>query len=346
MNIHVVMGGPSAEFAVSLASARMVIEHLLNANHTVKGVVITRNREFFVTGSLEQTPSLTELSDPASSGRMDGPFLPAASQPVWNGCEKAFLALHGSFGEDGVIQGYLDTLGIPYTGSGVRASALAMDKCLTKHLYTRCDIPTPPWLTINTSGERSTISRIIETLGLPCFVKCPQSGSSLLMGRADTQEELQALLAALLKHSSQVLVEKMIKGIELSCGVLEYADGSVLPLPPVEIRPRNALFFDHHAKYDQQGSEELVPAPRDTHLLQEVQRLALAAHHLLGCRGVSRTDMIFAHETLYVLETNTLPGLTPTSLLPRSFAAQGGSYTGLLEVLLSTAHCASYGTAP
>jgi D-alanine-D-alanine ligase len=143
------------------------------------------------------------------------------------------------------------------------------------------------------------------------------------------------LLKELQKSADDILVETEITGIEFSCGVLDMPDGTVKALPPIEIRPKNSVFFDYEAKYTHGEALELVPAPRPAELLREIEEIAVSAHKILGCRGVSRTDMMYGDSKLYVLETNTLPGMTSTSLLPKSFKAQGGTYAELLDILIA-----------
>ena len=156
----------------------------------------------------------------------------ASSESLWEKCDVAFLALHGTFGEDGVIQGYLDTIGIPYTGSGVYASAVAMEKITSKFLYLNNGLSVPPWSIYGKAYPEITIGPIERKHGFPCFVKCPQSGSSRLLGRADDRNPLEELIAELAPHAERLLIETAIRGIEFSCGILEKADGELLALPP------------------------------------------------------------------------------------------------------------------
>lgn len=335
IQVNVLMGGPSAEHEVSLNSGLQVMTHLDTNRYQVRAVVVSAAKELYYCDIGQQIPTYDDLSAPERSVRFSGPFLPHVSEEVWKGCDAAFLALHGSFGEDGTVQGYLDTLSIPYTGSGVYASALAMNKITSKYLYLQNGLSVPPYSVLSKVHDISA-EALCKTHGMPCFVKCPQSGSSRLMGRADSLESLQALLSELKNHSREILIESTIQGIEFSCGVLEQADGSLKSLPPIEIRPKS-IFFDYTAKYTTGASEEIVPAPHPEPLLKRIQQVAVIAHEILGCSGVSRTDMIYKDDILYVLETNTLPGLTPNSLLPKAFIAAGGTYSGLLDVLIGSA---------
>ncbi len=334
--INVVMGGPSAEHEVSLATGREVLMHLNRSRYNPRAVVITHELKFYITDvpDTQLTPALEELAAPETSSRFEGPYSPIAAEKVWGDCEAAFLALHGEFGEDGVIQGYLDTLGIPYNGSGVLGSAVCLNKVLTKRLFEQAGIPTPPYSIVDGSANASRLAR---EHGLPCYVKCPQSGSSRLMGHADTVEELDGYIKEFSQHSEEILVETTVTGTELSCPVLEYPDGSVRTLPAVLIRPAKSSYFDFEAKYTDGACEEIVPAPIDKAIEARIREIALQAHKLCHCRGLSRTDVIVQDSTIYALEINSLPGLTHQSLAPKSFAAQEGDYEKLLDVLLRSA---------
>ena len=332
MKINVVMGGPSAEYEVSLNSGRQVLSNLDRSKYELRAVVITKDKKFYYSDITENIP---DLSDPQKT--MNGPFLPCDCKQVWENCDVAFLALHGEFGEDGVIQGYLEALSVPYYGSGVYASAVAMNKITAKFLYELNGLDTPPYSIYGVNHPDVSVKKIIEKHGFPCFLKCPQSGSSRLMGRAADEHSLRNLLVELQLSAADILVETNITGVELSCGVIEDAEGKITALPPIEIRPVNSDFFDYTAKYTKGASQEIVPAPHPQELLKRVEEIAVRAHKILGCYGVSRTDMIYCDDKLYVLETNTLPGMTATSLLPQAFKAIGGTYSQLLDTLISSA---------
>ena len=336
LQVNVVMGGPSVENEVSLKSGREVISNLDRNKYKVRAVVVSKNKMFFFTDITDKIPSVEDILAPEKSECFTGPFSPANSVSVWDGCDAAFLALHGEFGEDGVIQGYLETLGIPYTGSGVYGSAVAMNKITSKYLYLQSGLDVPPYTVFGKRFPEVTPDSILKRHGFPCFIKCPQSGSSRLMGKAENREELCTILNDLCKHSDEILIESTISGPEFTCGVMELPDGTLKAFPPVEIRPVKSSFFDFTAKYSDGASEEIVPAPWPEDLLKRIQSTALAAHHILECSGVSRTDMIYQHDKLHVLETNTLPGLTPNSLLPKAFKAAGGTYSEMLDMLIQS----------
>jgi D-alanine-D-alanine ligase len=339
MRVVVMMGGPSAEYEVSIRSGFEVIRHLQGRDPytSVTAVVISKKLEFFTAQITTTIPSIEQMSNPSAQAGFQGPLHPADCAALWKQTDVAVLALHGSFGEDGKIQGYLDTLGIPYTGSGVFASSVAMNKIATKYIYEQAGLATPPYSVFGKHYPQQSAEVLAQRHGFPCFVKCPQSGSSRLMGRATSLSELRELLEELQHHSDEILIESAIVGPEFSCPVLTLPDGTIKALPPIEIRPVSASFFDYTAKYTDNASLELVPAPQPPELLQEIQHCAIKAHLALGCDGVSRTDMILADSTLYLLETNTLPGLTTASLLPKSFVADGGSYEQLMDVLIQRA---------
>jgi D-alanine-D-alanine ligase len=337
IRVHVLIGGPSVEHEVSLSSGLQVLRRLDKKRYQPAAVVITHGMKLFFSDRDINALTPEDCAEPSSLNAFEGPFSPAASGRIWNSCDVAFLALHGTFGEDGVVQGYLDTLGVSYTGSGVFASAVAMEKIASKFLFFSNGLAVPPWSIFGKAFPEVTLDYLEKKHGFPCFIKCPQSGSSRLMGRAANRSDLAKLVRELEPHASRLLIETAIHGIEFSCGVIENESGEPYALPPVEIRPAHGPYFDYSAKYTAGESEELVPAPRSVELLDRIKAVALHAHAILNCRGVSRTDMIYADDTLFVLETNTLPGLTPNSLLPKAFIAAGGTYEGLLDTLIRAA---------
>ncbi|HEX7511149.1 MAG TPA: D-alanine--D-alanine ligase [Chitinivibrionales bacterium] len=350
--LAVVMGGVSAEHEISLLSGHQVLVNLDKSKYEIRAIIITKNNRYYyrdliggVAPSLEAIEALDGLASPFRSHDFKGPLTPHDGCEVWAPCKAAFLALHGDTGEDGRIQGFLDVLGIPYNGSGVLASALAMNKILSKYLFLQNGIPTPPFSVYGRSHPETSVELMASRHGFPCFVKCPQSGSSRLMDRAADRERLESLLVEYSASADEILVETAVQGPEYTCPVLEYPDGRVEALPPIEIKPRTAAFFDFNAKYADNGSEEIVPAPCGAALTKRIQDSALKAHTLLGCRGVSRTDMILNGDTLYVLEVNTLPGLTANSLLPKSFKSLGGTYPELLDILIQTGAYQTRGNA-
>lgn len=248
----------------------------------------------------------------------------------------AFILLHGLYGEDGTVQGYLDLLGIPYQGSGVLGSAIAMDKNLAKIMYKLHGLPVADW-EMARPEDAQTPKRLLDRLQLPLVIKPVRAGSSLGMSIAGTLEELAKGIKAAYEHDSQVMVEQFVKGREITGGVLGNEELTALPL--VEVIPNKEFrFFDYNAKYQPGASRELCPAPISEELSKKAQQLALAAHNALQLRGYSRSDMILtATGDFYLLETNTIPGMTPTSLLPQAASAFGLDFPALLERLIELA---------
>lgn len=247
----------------------------------------------------------------------------------------AFILLHGRFGEDGTVQGLLDLLGIPYQGSGVLGSSLAMHKHMAKVQYKNAGLLVPDWLLARPEDAENP-ERILGQLSLPLVVKPVQQGSSLGMSIARTVEELRAGIALAFNYDQEVMVEQYIRGREITGGVLGNATLAALPL--VEIIPgEQFVFFDYTAKYTPGASHEVCPAELDPALTARAQEIALKAHRALMLKGYSRSDMILAGNDIYLLETNTIPGMTPTSLLPQAAKAHGLSFAALLDRLLELA---------
>lgn len=238
-----------------------------------------------------------------------------------------FLALHGSCGEDGRIQAALDLMGVPYTGSGYLGSGMAMDKAVTKHIMDSIGIHSAPWRDVTYTEE--DIPRLVEELEVPCAVKIVNGGSSIGVELPDTKEELEKALHKILHYGNHVIVEKKIHGRELTVAVLgdKY-------LPAVEIIPTEN-YFDYVAKYQNGGAREVCPAQIDEALWQEMGEMALRLHRALGLSVYSRTDFLVDEDNRpWCLEVNTLPGMTPTSLVPKEAAAAGMNYEELCETIV------------
>jgi D-alanine-D-alanine ligase len=326
--ISVLMGGPSLEHSVSLVSGTGVVKALDLEKYEIHPVVIDPKgiwiwsqtalsqveQQEFDPNQWIQNPDLERHTYPSAAQ------LPAK--------DIAFLALHGSFGEDGRVQAWLEMGGVPYTGSGVLGSALALHKIQTKRIYESAQIPTAPWAVLR---RGDTIESWVagQTLQFPWFCKDPLGGSSIAMGCAKNPTEAVELLQRLSENASEVLVEEGVQGVEVSCG---WIPGQA-PCPATEIRVEG--FFDFEAKY-QGKSREITPAEISTEQMQSVQDLAKKCHEALGLDVYSRTDVILTPQGPIVLETNTLPGLTPTSLLPQQAACLGLDYRQLLEVIIQS----------
>lgn len=248
----------------------------------------------------------------------------------------AFILLHGTYGEDGTIQGYLDLLDIPYQGSGVLGSALAMDKNMSKSLYRLHGLPVADW-EMARPEDKDDGGRLLQRLHFPLVIKPVREGSSLGMTIAHDMHQLEKGICLAYEHDSEVMVEQFITGREITVGVL--GNEELTPLPLVEIIPGEKFaFFDYEAKYEKGASEEICPADVEADIAAKAQQYGLAAHRGLQLRGYSRTDMILAEDgSLILLETNTIPGMTPTSLFPQAARAAGLDFTVLIDRLLELA---------
>jgi D-alanine-D-alanine ligase len=297
LKVAVVMGGPSAEREVSIESGTCVMR------------------------------ALTALGHDARSLDFDARFVDAIREIA---PDVVFNALHGRGGEDGTIQGVLEWLGIPYTGSGVAACAIAMDKHLTKKLLAAEGLPTPAWDTFDLTG--GTLPLLPGSLNLPLVAKPRASGSSAGVAIVKTHEAWTKAMIEASLQTPEILAEEFVPGREFSCGVLgEEA------LPVVEIVSSDE-FYSYDAKYKPGGSRHLIPAPIDHDLTSRLQTLALSVHRLIGLRDYSRTDFIVTDNGRpTILEVNALPGMTQQSLLPDEAQHVGISYEALVDRLLQYA---------
>jgi D-alanine-D-alanine ligase len=250
--------------------------------------------------------------------------------------DAALIILHGIYGEDGTIQGFLELLGIPYQGSGVLGSALAMNKLTAKQIYIQNGLPVPPYQAA-VKGSPFDADRCVDALGLPLFVKPATGGSSIGMSRVTEKSALVPAIEKAWEYDTTVLIESYIEGTELTSAVIGNDDLDALPL--VEIIPANptSTFFDYEAKYTPGGAHEICPARISPELTETMQELSKKAHRALNLRGYSRTDMILKDGKFYILETNTIPGMTRTSLLPLAAKTAGTGFSELLDRLIGLA---------
>jgi len=295
--IAVLMGGLSAEREVSLKSGMAVHQALVAQGFNAVAVDVGRD-------------------------------LPQVLQR--EGIEAAFIALHGRYGEDGCVQGLLELMQIPYTGSGVLASALAMHKLYSKQTFAANGILTAPFHCFR-RGEMVALPEL--SFGLPLVVKPVQEGSSVGISIVKEERELAAALSLAFQHDDEILVEQYIKGQEVQVGILDN-----LPVGAIEIVPKNE-FYDFEAKYTDGMAEHIFPARLDSILYEKAQQVGLKAHQALGCRGYSRVDLLVTPEgECFVLEVNTLPGMTALSLLPEIAAKGAGlSFEELVKRIIESA---------
>ncbi|MCW5835457.1 MAG: D-alanine--D-alanine ligase [Labilithrix sp.] len=298
--VGVLMGGTSAEREISLRTGEGVAEALESRGHDVVRVVL-------------------------GAGKPADQALREASVDV------AFLALHGRLGEDGCVQGMLEMMGIPYTGSSVLGSALAMDKLKAKEMFRLHNVPTPPYY-VATEADLLDLEELHGSFGFPVIVKPRGEGSSVGLTMANDVDALRAGLESALDHDRFALVERFVKATEVHVGIL---DGRVLGA--IEVVPKQGL-YDYSAKYTPGATEYILPpriAPTRT---RGVMNLAERAARALGVTGACRVDLLVTEgENEYVLEVNTLPGMTPTSLLPKIAAHAGLDYASLCEAILEGA---------
>jgi D-alanine-D-alanine ligase len=246
----------------------------------------------------------------------------------------AFIALHGTGGEDGCIQGLLETLGIPYTHSGVEASALAMDKRVSKILYQAYGLATSSFAVVQKGQFDGDTAPLIAAAGLPCVVKPLCDGSSLGVSIPRTGEQLIQALDEGFKVASTLLVEGFVEGVEVTVPVLGNRPEELFALPIIEIVPKNE-FYDYESKYAEGGSVHIIPARITQAEAKACQKAAIVAHEALGCAGISRTDIIVTQDsTPWLIETNTIPGMTQTSLVPEDAKHAGLSVGELYRLLI------------
>jgi D-alanine-D-alanine ligase len=270
-----------------------------------------------------------EVLDPADRG-----FLSKFSSAVESGTKAVFICLHGKGGEDGTVQGLCELVKIPYTGPGVLASALAMDKARSKVMYAANSLPTPNSLSIS-RGSTWNIDQIVSAVGEKCVVKPATEGSAIGVTIVHESDDLSAAIESALSIDDLVIVERFVEGTEITVAVL--GNDEPFALPVIEIVPRNE-FYDFDAKYSNGGAKHIIPARLDEQAMLASERNAILAHKALGCTGVSRSDFIVDDEgTPWILETNTIPGMTETSLLPDAASKLGISYRQLCHMLIDFA---------
>ena len=255
-----------------------------------------------------------------------------------DGFARVFIALHGRHGEDGTVQGALELLGIPYTGSGVMASAVAMDKVMTKRVWVAEGLPTPRWVWLAPGGQsREAVIKVPDTLGLPLIVKPPREGSSIGITKVAGYSQMQTAVSLAAQYDADVLCEEFIDGIELTCPVMGQG-AAAQALPVVRIDAPDGK-YDFQNKYYTDVVQYRIPSGLSAAEEAEVQRLTLAAYRTLGCRGWGRADLMLRHSDrkIFLLEMNTSPGMTGHSLVPMSARAAGISYEALCLHLVQDA---------
>jgi D-alanine-D-alanine ligase len=335
--IAVLMGGNSAERDVSLASGAGIVAGLKAAGHEAISIdtalgagQLSAHAKAEITGIKTEPPTVSDLAIISSETTIQ-----TVSSPDLKSVDLVFIALHGGMGENGTIQALLDLMGIPYTGSGVLASAAAMDKLIAKKIFIASGIPTPDYfvkVSSDLGAEKELIAEVKKITGFPVVVKPNDQGSSVGLDIAKDANSLFEIAKKAALYSDKVLFEKYIPGRELTVAVLDD-----LTLPVVEIKPHDG-FYDYRHKYTVGQTEYLVPAPITEDQDRRTHELGLQAFRALGCRGYARTDFRLSPEgELFCLEVNTLPGMTATSLVPKAAKAAGIEFSELLSRIAESA---------
>jgi D-alanine-D-alanine ligase len=325
MKIVVLMGGTTAEREISLSTGSGVAAALRRLGHEVVSIDAANGR--LLTPGEEPESAAGQIESTAGGTPSDLVRVPAVSE-----AEMVFVALHGGPGEDGTLQAVLDLAGRPYTGSGHLASGLAMSKVVSKRLFEHAGIPTPRWMALSRDGGTPELEDLEPMGGLPAVIKPNDQGSTVGLTIVEEPDQLPGAFAEAARYSDTILVETYIPGRELTVSMLGDE-----PLPVVEIIPEGGL-YDYEHKYTPGASRYEVPAQLPTELARRIQELGQRAFRILGCSGVGRVDLrLSPDDSPYILEVNTVPGLTPTSLVPMAAQAVGISYDELVKRMVRMA---------
>ncbi|MEZ5069788.1 MAG: D-alanine--D-alanine ligase [Bacteroidales bacterium] len=317
MNIAVFTGGNSSEHIISVRSAEQVIGWLSQSGHHCHPVVVTGSHWMVKDGSTEYPFDKSDFSVALPGGRVR--------------FDCAWIVLHGTPGEDGKLQGYLDMMGIPYNSSGLLSSAMTFDKYVCKSFLKQHQVLTPEAVLIR-KGTPADLEQVGERIGFPCFVKPNNGGSSFGITRVSQTDELEAAIQAALKEDGEVVVERFIKGTEVTCGIMKTRRGERI-FPLTEIVSRNE-FFDFEAKYTPGMAEEITPARIEDSLTQQCQKLASVIYDLTKSSGLVRIDFIIKGNQVYFLELNSLPGMSAESIVPKQVQAMGLTMPEVLQELV------------
>jgi len=337
--IFVLMGGRSKEHEISLISGKEVVRNLDPQKYEILPVIISRDSGTWKLASRENLLVSENPLDLKGTNK-ELQVRDSINIPSLNSVESiedkpiVFIAMHGPYGEDGTVQGMLELAGLKYTGSGVLASALGMDKLMFRRVLEKENIPIPKYVSIKKGQKIPNLTKLIGKY--PYFVKPHNQGSSVGSSIARNKKELEKSIKNAFKYSDLILIDEYLKGREITCALLGNENPNALPL--IEIVPKSGVFFDYKSKYYDGGADEIIPARINKKLTKEIQRISIDVHNKLGCKGFSRVDFIIKNNKYpIVLETNTIPGLTPMSLLPKAAKAAGISYKNLIEKIIEYA---------
>jgi len=340
--VAVLMGGVSCEHDVSICTGLNVLDALDPARYQGVPVYLGRDGSWSF-GVRPPLPSLETGVAPVPEAPATSVQNPAVVAGVLErlsartDADVVFIALHGPGGEDGTVQAVCRLAGVPFTGSGVLASALAMDKSVSKRLLVAVGVPMARDVLVDAGTVRAEVLRRAAEIGYPCVVKPVAAGSSFATSVVETEQGLLPAVALSVEAAGNTMIEEFLPGIEVTCGVLGGGGEPVEALPLTEIAPTADGFFDFRAKYTAGACQEITPARVDADTTARTQDLAALAHTTLGCEGCSRSDFIVTSAGPVMLELNTIPGMTETSLLPQGAAAAGIDFPGLVERLVRSA---------
>ncbi len=318
--VGVVFGGVSAEHDISIATAKNVVEKIQRDRYQVFPIYISKSGEY-VFGKEDQSVREVLLQKTI-------PICDTIS--CFQRMNVVFNALHGPFGEDGVFQGFLKTIGVACTGSESASSSLAMDKMRAKFVMQANDIPVPKGVYLKSPDDNIPF--------FPVAIKPNQNGSSYGISIVKRKEDLEEAIKDAFKYDDIVIAEELLTGQEITCAVMEKNKSDIKALPVTLIEPKVGEFFDLRAKYEKGGSIETTPAPISKKATLLAQELALRTHKAIGCNGITRTDMFLdKNDNIKVIEINTLPGMTDTSLVPQAASVIGISFPELLSIIIEEA---------
>ncbi|MFE0100859.1 D-alanine--D-alanine ligase family protein [Streptomyces sp. NPDC059009] len=365
--VAVVFGGRSSEHGISVVTAGAVLRAIDRTKYDVLPIGITRDGRWALTADEpdrmaitdRRVPDVDQLADSVEGGVVL-PLDPSSREVVYSEpgsvpkalgeVDVVFPMLHGPYGEDGTLQGLLELSGVPYVGAGVLASAVGQDKEYMKRIFISFGLPVGPYLVIrpreweqDESGARARIAEFAGEHGWPLFIKPARGGSSMGITKVNSFEGLDEAIEEARRHDPKILVESLLRGREIECGVLEFEDGPRASVP-AEIPPVQAHeYYDFEAKYID-STPGIVPAPLTPEETAEVQRLAVAAFEATSCEGLVRADFFLTEEGQFVInEINTMPGFTPISMYPQMWEKSGVSYPELVDRLLTAALTRSTG---
>ncbi len=333
IKLALICGGISSERDISLSTGMQIYKNL---NKDKYDIVLIDSANLPGTNMTAQAKESVEI-DAVAEVLKDVKNVTFGSLVDVAGCDVAFIALHGKYGEDGTIQGYLELMGLPYTGSDTLASALCMNKSVAKRILRSAGLTVADSVDFNTEKpyDFEDIKARVDAIGYPVMVKPSRQGSTVGMTKVDKGEDLKAAVETAEKYDSLIVIEKFVSGTELSVSVIDF-DGRPMALPIAEIVPESGA-YDYYSKYAVGATNEIVPARLSEEQTKEAKEAAEAAYEAAGCSGAARVDIIFDGKDMYILEINTIPGMTPTSLLPRSAEAQGIDFPTLLDKIIESA---------